>query len=167
MSSFPKAHHTPKPVRSAQIPGSSWSLQSRGRQWLSEIEAAAASIDAIATREACSKRHVHMTISLGTSSRQPSKVDCRMESGSPVCPTRRSHGRVSIGCWDWRSDRLRRTSTSLGRSVRLLSAEEESSAFPALPSAAEDGQSLRTSTVRFSNSTHHSLPSRPQRSLTG
>jgi site-specific DNA recombinase len=36
----------------------------QGRQWLSEIEAGAASIDAIATREACSKRHVHMTISL-------------------------------------------------------------------------------------------------------
>jgi site-specific DNA recombinase len=36
----------------------------RGRQWLSEIEAGAATIDGIATREACSKRHVNMTISL-------------------------------------------------------------------------------------------------------
>jgi hypothetical protein len=36
----------------------------RGRQWLSEIEAGAATVDDIAKREACSKRHVHMTISL-------------------------------------------------------------------------------------------------------
>src|SRR5271167_2310530 len=36
----------------------------RGRQWLSEIEAAAVTIDGIAAREACSKRHVNMTISL-------------------------------------------------------------------------------------------------------
>jgi site-specific DNA recombinase len=36
----------------------------RGRQWLSEVEAGAATIDAIAAREACSKRHVNMTISL-------------------------------------------------------------------------------------------------------
>jgi site-specific DNA recombinase len=36
----------------------------RGRQWLSEIEAGTATIDGIATREACSKRHVNMTISL-------------------------------------------------------------------------------------------------------
>jgi site-specific DNA recombinase len=36
----------------------------RGRQWLSEIEAGAATIDGIAKREACSKRHVSMTISL-------------------------------------------------------------------------------------------------------
>jgi site-specific DNA recombinase len=36
----------------------------RGRQWLSEIEAGAATIDGIAAREACSKRHVNMTISL-------------------------------------------------------------------------------------------------------
>ena len=36
----------------------------RGRQWLSEIEAGTATIDDIAKREACSKRHVQMTISL-------------------------------------------------------------------------------------------------------
>jgi site-specific DNA recombinase len=36
----------------------------RGRQWLSEIEAATATIEDIAAREACSTRHVNMTISL-------------------------------------------------------------------------------------------------------
>jgi hypothetical protein len=36
----------------------------RARQWLSEIEAGTATIDAVAKREACSKRHVSMTISL-------------------------------------------------------------------------------------------------------
>jgi site-specific DNA recombinase len=36
----------------------------RARRWLSEIEAGTATIDDIATREACSDRHVHMTISL-------------------------------------------------------------------------------------------------------
>jgi site-specific DNA recombinase len=36
----------------------------RGRQWLSEVEAGAATIDGIAAREACSRRHVNMTISL-------------------------------------------------------------------------------------------------------
>jgi hypothetical protein len=36
----------------------------RGRQWLSEIEAGDATIDGIAAGEGCSKRHVHMTISL-------------------------------------------------------------------------------------------------------
>jgi site-specific DNA recombinase len=36
----------------------------RGRLWLSEIEAGTASIDDIAAREDCSKRHVNMTISL-------------------------------------------------------------------------------------------------------
>jgi len=36
----------------------------RGRQWLSEIEAGAATVDGIAGREARSKRHVNMTISL-------------------------------------------------------------------------------------------------------
>jgi site-specific DNA recombinase len=35
-----------------------------GRQWLSEIEAGASTIADIAAREACSKRHVNMTISL-------------------------------------------------------------------------------------------------------
>jgi site-specific DNA recombinase len=37
----------------------------RGRQWLSEIETGSVTIDGIAAREACSKRHVNMTISLG------------------------------------------------------------------------------------------------------
>jgi site-specific DNA recombinase len=36
----------------------------RGRQWLSEIEAGVATIEGIAAREACSKRHINMTISL-------------------------------------------------------------------------------------------------------
>jgi site-specific DNA recombinase len=36
----------------------------RGRQWLSEIEAGTATIDGVAKRQACSKRHVQMTISL-------------------------------------------------------------------------------------------------------
>jgi site-specific DNA recombinase len=36
----------------------------RARRWLSEIEAGTATIDDIATREACSNRHVNMTISL-------------------------------------------------------------------------------------------------------
>ena len=36
----------------------------RGRAWLSEIEAGTVTIDGIAAREACSKRHVNMTISL-------------------------------------------------------------------------------------------------------
>jgi site-specific DNA recombinase len=36
----------------------------RGRLWLSEIEAGTTSIDDIAAREDCSKRHVNMTISL-------------------------------------------------------------------------------------------------------
>jgi site-specific DNA recombinase len=36
----------------------------RGRQWLSEIEAGTATIDSIAACEACSKRHVHMIVSL-------------------------------------------------------------------------------------------------------
>jgi site-specific DNA recombinase len=36
----------------------------RGRRWLAEIEAGTATIDGIAAREVCSKRHVSMTISL-------------------------------------------------------------------------------------------------------
>jgi site-specific DNA recombinase len=36
----------------------------RGRAWLSEIEAGAATVDGTAARDACSKRHVNMTISL-------------------------------------------------------------------------------------------------------
>jgi hypothetical protein len=54
---------TPLPIR----PGARVKLVTaiaRGRNWLSEIEAGAATIDGIATREACSKRPVYMTISL-------------------------------------------------------------------------------------------------------
>jgi site-specific DNA recombinase len=36
----------------------------RGQLWLSEIEAGTATIEGIALRETCSKRHVHMIISL-------------------------------------------------------------------------------------------------------
>jgi site-specific DNA recombinase len=36
----------------------------RGRQWLSEIEAGTVTIEGIAAQEACSTRHVNMTISL-------------------------------------------------------------------------------------------------------
>src|SRR5271168_353180 len=64
-SLLPKAHHERQPVRSAPTPGSKLiTAIARGRQWLSEIEAAAVTIDGIAAREACSKRHVNMTISL-------------------------------------------------------------------------------------------------------
>jgi hypothetical protein len=41
-----------------------WRKIARGRQWLSEVEAGAATIEGIAAREACSRRHIHMTISL-------------------------------------------------------------------------------------------------------
>jgi site-specific DNA recombinase len=53
----------------------------RGRQWLSEIEAGAATIDGIASREACSKRHVNMTISLAFLS--PSLVTAAVEGRLP------------------------------------------------------------------------------------
>jgi site-specific DNA recombinase len=53
----------------------------RGRQWLSEIEADAATIDGIASREACSKRHVNMTISLAFLA--PSLVKAAVEGGLP------------------------------------------------------------------------------------
>jgi site-specific DNA recombinase len=51
------------PIR-ADVRGKLVSAIARGRQWLSEIEAGSATIEAIAKREACSKRHVQMTISL-------------------------------------------------------------------------------------------------------
>jgi pimeloyl-ACP methyl ester carboxylesterase len=76
----------------------------RARHWLSEIEAGTA-IDAIATRQACSKRHVHMTVSLAFLA--PSLVDGRLPRGIGVArlfDARRSHGRVSIKCWDTRID---------------------------------------------------------------
>jgi site-specific DNA recombinase len=58
----------------------------RGRQWLVEIEAGTATIAAIAKREACSKRHVHMTISLAflAPSLIKAAVDGRMPRGIGV-----------------------------------------------------------------------------------
>jgi DNA invertase Pin-like site-specific DNA recombinase len=53
----------------------------RGRQWLAEIEAGAATIDGIAAREACSKRHVNMTISLAFLA--PSLVDAAVQGRLP------------------------------------------------------------------------------------
>ena len=53
----------------------------RARQWLSEVEAGAATIDGIATREACSKRHVNMTISLAFLA--PSLVKAAVEGRLP------------------------------------------------------------------------------------
>jgi len=53
----------------------------RGRQWLSEIEAGAATIDGIASRQACSKRHVSMTISLAFLA--PSLVKAAVEGRLP------------------------------------------------------------------------------------
>ena len=53
----------------------------RGRQWLSEIEAGAVTIDRIAAREACSKRHVNMTISLAFLA--PSLVRAAVEGRLP------------------------------------------------------------------------------------
>jgi site-specific DNA recombinase len=52
-----------------------------GRQWLSEVEAGAATIDGIAAREACSKRHVNMTISLAFLA--PSLVKAAVEGRLP------------------------------------------------------------------------------------
>jgi site-specific DNA recombinase len=58
----------------------------RGRQWLSEIETGAATIDAIAARQACSKRHVSMTISLAflAPSLVKAAVDGRLPRGIGV-----------------------------------------------------------------------------------
>jgi site-specific DNA recombinase len=53
----------------------------RGRQWLFEIEAGAATIDGIAAREACSKRHANMTISLAFLA--PSLVKADVEGRLP------------------------------------------------------------------------------------
>jgi site-specific DNA recombinase len=53
----------------------------RGRQWLCEVEAGAATIDDIAAREACSKRHVNMTISLAFLA--PSLVKAAVEGRLP------------------------------------------------------------------------------------
>ena len=53
----------------------------RGRQWLSEIESGSATIDSLATREGCSKRHVPMTISLAFLA--PSLVKAAVEGRLP------------------------------------------------------------------------------------
>jgi DNA invertase Pin-like site-specific DNA recombinase len=58
----------------------------RGRRWLSEIEAGTTTIAGIAAREACSKRHVHMTISLAflAPSLVKAAVDARLPCGIGV-----------------------------------------------------------------------------------
>jgi site-specific DNA recombinase len=58
----------------------------RGRQWLLEIEIGSATIDGIAAREACSKRHVSMTISLAflAPSLVKAAVDGRLPRGIGV-----------------------------------------------------------------------------------
>jgi site-specific DNA recombinase len=53
----------------------------RGRQWLSEIEAGIVTIDGIAAREACSKRHINMTISLAFLA--PSLIKAAVEGRLP------------------------------------------------------------------------------------
>ena len=53
----------------------------RGRQWLSEIEAGAETVDGIAARAACSKRHVNMTISLAFLA--PSLIKAAVEGRLP------------------------------------------------------------------------------------
>jgi site-specific DNA recombinase len=53
----------------------------RGRQWLSEIQTGAATIEGIAKRDACSKRHIHMTISLAFLA--PSLVKAAVERRLP------------------------------------------------------------------------------------
>jgi hypothetical protein len=55
-----------------------------GRQWLSEIEAGAATIDGIASRQACSRRHVNMTISLAFLA--PNLVQAAVEGRLPHLP---------------------------------------------------------------------------------
>jgi site-specific DNA recombinase len=57
----PKAHHKPQSSRPEPIPVTAIA---RGRQWLSEIETGTATTDGIASRQACSERHVSITISL-------------------------------------------------------------------------------------------------------
>jgi hypothetical protein len=52
-----------------------------GRQWLSEIEIGAVTVDGIAARDACSKRHVNMTISLAFLA--PSLVKAAVEGRLP------------------------------------------------------------------------------------
>jgi site-specific DNA recombinase len=58
----------------------------RGQLWLTEIEAGTVSVDGIAAREACSRRHVYMTISLAflAPSLVKAAVDGRLPSGIGV-----------------------------------------------------------------------------------
>jgi site-specific DNA recombinase len=78
----------------------------RGRQCLSEIEIGSATIDGIAVREACSKRHVSMTISLAflAPSLVKAAVDGRLPRGIGVvaCSMLRSQGHVSNSYWGFR-----------------------------------------------------------------
>src|SRR5277367_1736001 len=84
----------------------------RGRQWLSEIEAGAATLDAIAAREACSSRHVNMTISLAfLRTHSPRRKACTIRgrtdaagispSSIPTKPLNRylRRGRAPSGTW--------------------------------------------------------------------
>jgi hypothetical protein len=80
-SSPPKAHHQPQSSRSAPMSGSNFTAIARGREWLSEIETGTATIDGIAAREACSKRHVSMTISLAFLA--PSLVNAAVDGRLP------------------------------------------------------------------------------------
>jgi site-specific DNA recombinase len=56
------------PAATRPIRSDSWvklvTAIARGRQWLSDNESGSATIEGIATREACSKRHIQMIISL-------------------------------------------------------------------------------------------------------
>jgi site-specific DNA recombinase len=58
----------------------------RAQHWLSEIEAGTVTVGGIAAREACSKRHVHMTISLAflAPSLVKAAVDGRLPRGIGV-----------------------------------------------------------------------------------
>ena len=82
----------------------------RGRQWLFEIEAGAATLDAIAAREACSKRHVNMTISLAflAPSLVKAAVEGRLPHGIGVArlfdaPVAWSRQYLMLGLAHWRS----------------------------------------------------------------
>ena len=74
-----------RPIRS-DTRGKLLSAIARGRLWLSEIEAGTITIDGIAKREACSKRHVHQTISLAflAPSLVKAAVDGRLPHGIGV-----------------------------------------------------------------------------------
>jgi site-specific DNA recombinase len=91
----------------------------RGRQWLSEIETGTATIDGIAAREACSKRHVSMTISLAFLAPRlvRAAVDGRLPGGIGLARLfeHRSHGRVSNRCWGSRTNAARTTQPVIHR----------------------------------------------------